>query len=96
MMADHAAYFGGYPAPDSSWRLFLATLRRASRYDARMQLAMYDAVSDGIATGLGGQAAAGHAKVARAALVRAAYPVSEAEPVFHRNLFAPDEVVADA
>ena len=90
MMADHAAYFGGYPAPDSSWRLFLATLKRAPRYEARAHLAMYDAVRGGIDAALGGQSGAAMAKTARAALVRQAYPIDNAEPLFHENVFAPD------
>jgi len=89
MMADYAATFGGFPAPDAPWRLFLAAVARTPRYEARRQLTLFDAVSGAI-SGTFSETGATLGRVARDRLVRRAYPVRRREPVFHPNMFAPD------
>lgn len=88
MMTDYAAVYGGFPAPDTPWRLFLAAVARAKRYDARHELQLFDAVRLAIGAALGGSKSLG--QTVRDQMVRRAYPVSDRTPVFHPNMFAPD------
>lgn len=88
MMADYAAAFGGFPAPELPWRLFLAGSARAGRYDARRELGMVNAVSQAIAEQFAKDGAA-QARNARRHLLARAYPLKERELVFHPNLFSP-------
>ncbi len=49
-MSEYAQAYGHLPAPDDSWALFLSLVRKASRFWARRQLVMFDAVADGVAS----------------------------------------------
>lgn len=88
MMADYAHEFGGFPAPDSSWRLFLAAVSRTPRYQARAQLSTFDAVAGAIG-GAFSEKGASRAAAARRRLTRQAYPVKDRQAEFQPNMFAP-------
>lgn len=74
---------GGWPDPETPWRLFLAAVRRRGRYAARRRLELMDSVSLAISTQFGG----GGADV-RDALQEEAYPVKRTQGKFWENVFA--------
>lgn len=87
MLASYARAYGGPPAADSPWPLFLTLAAKAEQLDARDQLRFYDAVTGAIGAAFGGGSAS---KTERDLLVRRAYDVADRPLVFHENRFAPD------
>lgn len=89
MVAEYAHYYGGPPAPDMAWPLFLALLRRAGRYEARRQLTLFDAVRSAIGAAFAGDKGAGEVESVRTNLVRASYPIGpESSSRFTPNTLA--------
>lgn len=85
-MAEYAAYYGGPPAPDLPWPLFLALTRRTAMFEARLRLTLLGAVERAIGTALGGS----DDPHERDAMVRHAYPLKDRRAVagFVRNMLA--------
>ncbi len=71
-MCEYAEAYGGFPPSDMAWPLFLAALRRISRFGARAELRLFDAVTAGIgaAFGEGGE-------IHRNTLVVGAFPLKD-------------------
>ena len=91
-MAEYAARYGGFPAPESPWPLFLAGARRASRFDARAKLMAWEAAEAAISSAFGGS----DPKLGRARdrLLRLAYPVKRTAPIDF-PLMVPDQEQPD-
>lgn len=70
-MAEYAAAYGGLPAPWTPWPLFMALLKRTTRFESRRQLACMDAVHDAIGAAFGEAGS----DLRRDELVRGAYPL---------------------
>jgi hypothetical protein len=93
MLSEYGACYGGFPAPDSSWRMFLAGVKLAARHEARTKLITLDAVSAAIAAAFGDKGVAS----GRDRLADEAYPFAGEDVQYHPNMFAPDyQVPADA
>lgn len=92
MMADYAATYGGFPAPDSPWRLFVSAVSLSPRYESRRQLTLLDAVSSAIGAVMGGPRGASVAHAERSRLLSRAYPLKKREPEFMPNLLHPSNM----
>ena len=94
-MAEYASAYGGPPAPDSRWRLFVTLCEKTARFGARTQLAFTDGVNLGISLSFG---KGSDAKRARDAVVRAAYPLArKGEKVFiNRHNLPKDDAEVEA
>lgn len=84
-MAEYAAAYGGPPAPDMPWPMFVLLLERTPRFEARVRLGLVDSVAMAIGAAFGGGAQTG---LDRDRLYRAAYPVTRTGPKMVRNLAA--------
>ena len=92
MMAEYAHYYGGPPAHDMAWPLFLACLRRTGRYEARRQLTLFDSVRSAIGAAFAGEKGAGDVESARESLTRLAYPSTKQAPSrFTQNTLGGDD-----
>ena len=76
-MAEYAATYGGLPAPSTPWPLFMALVRRVSRFNARALLRQLDAVSGGIAAAF---SEGPQAELHRDEIYRLAYPTKRTTP----------------
>jgi hypothetical protein len=74
MMAEYAAYYGGPPARDMAWQLFLALCQRTQTFEARRQLTGLLGTGAAIGSAFGGDG-----KAAEDLLCRA-YPVKSLRP----------------
>lgn len=87
MMAEYAAAYGGPPAPETAWPLFLALLARTPMFRARHELSLFDAVGAAIGVAFGG----GDVEKIRRDMIAAAFPVRKpAAPRWIENLAATD------
>lgn len=92
MMADYAATYGGFPAPESPWRLFIAAVGMSPRYESRRQLSLMDAVTSAIGAAMGGHGGAAVAQRERSRLMQRAYPLKHREPELLPNRLHPGYV----
>lgn len=77
VIAEYAHMYGGPPAPDLPWQLFLALSKRASRFDARRLLGVMDGTAYGASRVLSG----GHElDQMRSDVEKAAYPTRSGPP----------------
>ena len=76
MIADYALAYDGPPSPAMPWVLFLALVRRASRAQARLRLALFDEVSSAIGVQIGGDKGGAADRHSRE-LLAAAYPLAK-------------------
>ena len=91
-MADYARYYGGAPAPELSWSLFLALTERCSRYEARSKLTFLDAIALALSAAF---STGGKADRERDRIFRSAYPVKRRSPKIIQNKFADQESPED-
>lgn len=82
MMAEYAGYYGGPPAPELSWSLFLALLQRTGRHDARRKLIQFESIVEGVGGALSSD---GSTDRIHDRLKRAAFPMKRQGPKFLPN-----------
>lgn len=87
-MADYAARYGGPPPPDLPWPMFAALAARALRYDARAELAHWNAVDNALAAAFGSNVA--QVRANRITLVAQAYPFRDVAPKIVTNQWGKD------
>ncbi len=91
MIAEYAAYYGGPPAGDLPWPLFLALVHRTGRFEARRLLTLFDSVRSAIGAALSGEGGIGETEAARERMVANAYPGKSAPSEFVPNVFAEND-----
>ena len=85
-MGDYASCYGGPPAPDDPWPLFLSLATKVvGRFEARVRLLTADAVAEAIARAFGDS---GEAAGRRDRALKAAYPLKNPEPRWIENMAA--------
>jgi hypothetical protein len=85
MIAEYAHAYGGPPAPDMAWPLFVALAERAPRFTARAKLVTFDAVRLAIGAAFADRDGGYTIDAARDEMIEQAYAVERERQIWTTN-----------